>query len=60
MGLVVRIRSVDPFLMPFPRYTGSHPDKLKLAENQTKEEADAHFVDLTKAYKAWVALAPGA
>ncbi|GHJ86064.1 hypothetical protein NliqN6_2466 [Naganishia liquefaciens] len=29
-----------------------HPDKIKLAENQTKEEADAHFVDLTKAYKA--------
>jgi preprotein translocase subunit Sec63 len=31
--------------------TGSHPDKLQLAENQTKEDADAHFVDLTKAYK---------
>lgn len=30
----------------------SHPDKLQLAENQTKEEADAHFVELTKAYKA--------
>lgn len=30
----------------------SHPDKLKLAENQTKEEADSHFVELTKAYKA--------
>jgi len=32
----------------------SHPDKLTLAENQTKEEADSHFVELTKAYKACV------
>lgn len=30
----------------------SHPDKLRLADNQTKEEADAHFVELTKAYKS--------
>lgn len=30
----------------------SHPDKIKLAENQTKEDADAKFVELTKAYKA--------
>lgn len=29
-----------------------HPDKLKLKENQTAEEANAHFVDLTKAYKS--------
>lgn len=29
-----------------------HPDKIKLSPNQTKEDADAHFVDLTKAYKA--------
>ncbi|GAA5953329.1 hypothetical protein JCM3765_005006 [Sporobolomyces pararoseus] len=29
-----------------------HPDKLVLAPNQTKEEADNHFVELTKAYKA--------
>ncbi|KAJ9107446.1 hypothetical protein QFC21_000899 [Naganishia friedmannii] len=29
-----------------------HPDKIKLAPNQTKEDADAHFVELTKAYKA--------
>ncbi|GJN89668.1 hypothetical protein Rhopal_002655-T1 [Rhodotorula paludigena] len=29
-----------------------HPDKLELAEGQTKEEADNHFVELTKAYKA--------
>ncbi|GAA6010079.1 hypothetical protein JCM11491_005857 [Sporobolomyces phaffii] len=29
-----------------------HPDKLVLADNQTKEEADNHFVELTKAYKA--------
>ena len=32
----------------------SHPDKLQLADNQTKEEADAHFVELTKAYKSLV------
>lgn len=31
----------------------SHPDKLVLAENQTKEEADNHFVELTKAYKSY-------
>ena len=31
-----------------------HPDKLELAPNQTKEEADSHFVELTKAYKACV------
>lgn len=30
----------------------SHPDKIKLSENQTKEDAEAKFVDLTKAYKA--------
>ncbi|OCF45263.1 translocation protein SEC63 [Kwoniella heveanensis CBS 569] len=29
-----------------------HPDKIKLADNQTKEEADSKFVELTKAYKA--------
>ncbi|GAA5944433.1 protein-transporting protein SEC63, partial [Sporobolomyces koalae] len=29
-----------------------HPDKLVLAANQTKEDADNHFVELTKAYKA--------
>ena len=32
--------------------SSSHPDKLKLGPNQTKEDADAHFVDLTKAYKS--------
>lgn len=32
----------------------SHPDKLQLEEGQTKEEADNHFVELTKAYKAYV------
>ena len=32
----------------------SHPDKLRLAENQTKEEADNIFVELTKAYKSCV------
>jgi preprotein translocase subunit Sec63 len=30
----------------------SHPDKVKLAGNQTREDADAKFVELTKAYKA--------
>ncbi|KAF8306252.1 hypothetical protein DL93DRAFT_2065614 [Clavulina sp. PMI_390] len=29
-----------------------HPDKVKLAINQTIEEVSNHFVDLTKAYKA--------
>ncbi|RXK35529.1 hypothetical protein M231_07208 [Tremella mesenterica] len=29
-----------------------HPDKIKLADNQTKEDADAKFVELTKAYKS--------
>ncbi|KAL7423633.1 secretory subunit [Cryptotrichosporon argae] len=29
-----------------------HPDKLRLSENQTKEDAESHFVELTKAYKA--------
>ncbi|ORY28616.1 Sec63 Brl domain-domain-containing protein [Naematelia encephala] len=29
-----------------------HPDKIKLSENQTKEDADAKFVELTKAYKS--------
>ncbi|KAI5480393.1 translocation protein SEC63 [Pseudohyphozyma bogoriensis] len=29
-----------------------HPDKLVLAPNQTKEDADNHFVELTKAYKS--------
>ena len=30
----------------------SHPDKIQLAENQTKDDADAKFVELTKAYKS--------
>ncbi|EOR02895.1 hypothetical protein E3P92_02368 [Wallemia ichthyophaga] len=29
-----------------------HPDKVKLAVNQTSEDADNYFVSLTKAYKA--------
>ncbi|WAQ92533.1 hypothetical protein PtA15_17A14 [Puccinia triticina] len=29
-----------------------HPDKLRLKENQTMEEVNEHFVNLTKAYKA--------
>ena len=52
MRPIERTRSADAYLMRCSRHDGSHPDKLKLAENQTKEEADAHFVDLTKAYKA--------
>lgn len=30
----------------------SHPDKIQLAENQTKEEVESQFIDLTKAYKS--------
>jgi translocation protein SEC63 len=30
----------------------SHPDKVQLADNQTKEEAESKYVELTKAYKA--------
>lgn len=37
----------------------SHPDKLTLAVNQTKEEADNIFVELTKAYKACVPFLTG-
>ncbi|WVQ85273.1 hypothetical protein IAT38_007438 [Cryptococcus sp. DSM 104549] len=29
-----------------------HPDKLKLSENQTKEDVEEKFVELTKAYKS--------
>ena len=29
-----------------------HPDKFVNAANQTKEEIDAHYIELTKAYKA--------
>ncbi|CDR99264.1 related to SEC63-ER protein-translocation complex subunit [Sporisorium scitamineum] len=29
-----------------------HPDKLVLAEGQTKEEVEGHYIELTKAYKA--------
>ncbi|TKY86985.1 hypothetical protein EX895_003662 [Sporisorium graminicola] len=29
-----------------------HPDKLVLGEGQTKEEAEGHYIELTKAYKA--------
>ena len=31
----------------------SHPDKVKLAVNQTMEMVEAHFVEITKAYKAY-------
>lgn len=30
----------------------SHPDKIQLADNQTKIEADNMYIELTKAYKA--------
>lgn len=33
-------------------FLASHPDKVKLAINQTIEDVSNHFVDLTKAYKA--------
>lgn len=29
-----------------------HPDKIKASVNQTKEAAEAYFVELTKAYKS--------
>ncbi|EPQ25637.1 uncharacterized protein PFL1_06774 [Pseudozyma flocculosa PF-1] len=29
-----------------------HPDKLVLGDNQTKEEAESQFIELTKAYKS--------
>ncbi|WVW80319.1 hypothetical protein I302_102298 [Kwoniella bestiolae CBS 10118] len=29
-----------------------HPDKIRLSENQTKEDAEQKFVELTKAYKS--------
>ncbi|KAJ1021801.1 hypothetical protein NDA13_005414 [Ustilago tritici] len=29
-----------------------HPDKLVLAEGQTKEQVEGHYIELTKAYKA--------
>ena len=30
----------------------SHPDKVKLAVNQTKEDVSAYFINIMKAYKA--------
>lgn len=29
-----------------------HPDKIRLSGNQTKESVEAHYIELTKAYKA--------
>ncbi|CAO1620499.1 unnamed protein product [Sympodiomycopsis kandeliae] len=29
-----------------------HPDKIRLAANETKETVEAHYIELTKAYKA--------
>lgn len=34
----------------------SHPDKVKLAANQTMEEVSSYFVELTKAYKSFVTI----
>jgi len=34
------------------RLIASHPDKIKLSENQTMEDAEAKYVELTKAYKS--------
>jgi translocation protein SEC63 len=31
-----------------------HPDKIKLIGNVTKEEVEKKFVDITKAYKAYI------
>jgi translocation protein SEC63 len=31
-----------------------HPDKIKLVGNMTKEMVEQKFVDLTKAYKAFI------
>jgi len=41
-----RFETIDP-----PR---SHPDKVRLAINQTAEEVAAKFVEITKAYKSSV------
>jgi translocation protein SEC63 len=30
-----------------------HPDKVKLVGNMTKQEIEARFIDITKAYKAY-------
>jgi len=33
-------------------HVASHPDKIKASDNQTKEEAESYFVEITKAYKS--------
>jgi translocation protein SEC63 len=33
-----------------------HPDKIRLIGNITKEEIERKFVDVTKAYKAYISL----
>ena len=38
----------------FPDTLYSHPDKVKLGVNDTVEAVEAKFVELTKAYKAYV------
>jgi hypothetical protein len=41
-------RPFPPIFCPHP----SHPDKIKITLNQTKESAESKYIDLTKAYKA--------
>ena len=36
-----------------------HPDKIKLVGNMTKEMVEKRFVDITKAYKAYVSVYKG-
>jgi preprotein translocase subunit Sec63 len=43
-------RLSDKMLMSLCAY--SHPDKIRSSDNQTKEEAEAYYVELTKAYKS--------
>lgn len=36
----------------------SHPDKVKLTVNMTMDAVEARFVEITKAYKAYVTCRP--
>jgi hypothetical protein len=45
--------SVSLFFVHGVLTTYSHPDKVKLTGNDTAESVSAHFVDITKAYKAY-------
>ena len=53
------VQSFVSFLAPFMKQTISHiecrhPDKVKLAVNETIEAVEARFVEITKAYKSCV------